>query len=339
MATERVVITGVGPISSLGIGKAAFLEGLRAIGNTEAKAEITDFQVEDYLDTQKTYLDRASEFTLAGCNLALKDGGLKVDKEERWRYGISLGTAYGCLDTLERFTVAMLEKGAKLANPLLFSHAYANTPASLAAIEYNLGGFHATMCTGTASAADALAYAFDLLRHGRADAMLTGGIEARSKVRVGASSGDPPVGEGAGILLLEASDHAQKRGAHIYGELIGCGLANDPNLSGSSNAMARAVELALAEADKQPDEVAAIWLATGSPQADEYHRQGVEQLLGGKSPPIRKITDLLGDAAGAASGLATVAAVLTLESDRIALVNTIDPGGGCSCLVLASGNR
>lgn len=222
--TESVVITGVGPVSAIGVGRDEFAAALAAgesgvIGDPPA-ARIEDFRIEDYLASQKTYLDRCSEFTLAACALALGDAGLAVPNEPHWRGGLSLGTAWGCLDTLQRFTATLLEKGARLANPLLFSHAYANTPASLAAIEFNLAGHHAVFTDGRVSGSMAVIAAAEALQAGRADLVLAGGADALSEPSLALRSDDAaPPGEGAGVVVLERFEHAQRRGARLRGEI------------------------------------------------------------------------------------------------------------------------
>ncbi|KPJ64261.1 hypothetical protein AMK68_02015 [candidate division KD3-62 bacterium DG_56] len=221
---ERVFITGVGPVSAIGIGREEFAAALAAgesgvIGEPPL-ARIEEFRIEDYLTSQKTYLDRCSEFTLAACALALKDAGLDIADRPHWRAGLSLGTAYGCLDTLQRFTATLFDKGPRLANPLLFSHAYANTPASLAAIEFNLAGYHAVFTDGPASSAMAVVAAAEAIQAGRADYVLAGGADALSEpVLALPTENDAAPGEGAGVIVLEAPAHANQRGAVIRGEI------------------------------------------------------------------------------------------------------------------------
>ena len=218
---RRVVITGVGPVSPIGVGaeefRAAFGAGESALVGDPPRAGIQDFDIARYLESQKTYLDRCSEFTLAACSLALSDAGLKIEGEARWRAGICLGTAYGCVGTLKTFTDLLVEKGARLANPLLFSHSYVNTPVSLAAIEFDLAGFHSNVCNGSISGSLAIAVAADAIRGDRAQVMLAGGAEAFSELLLAAQD-RRSIAEGAGVVVLESEDHAHGRGARIYAE-------------------------------------------------------------------------------------------------------------------------
>ena len=144
----RPVITGVGPISAVGIGRQEFAGGL-AEGREGRKeperlatssagfpllAECLDFVVEDYLLSRKTYLDRCSELALAACALAFGDAGIDWAALTHPRVGLCLGTAYGCLDSMVALTSKVQSKGVRFGSPVIFTHSFANTPTSLAAI-------------------------------------------------------------------------------------------------------------------------------------------------------------------------------------------------------------
>jgi 3-oxoacyl-[acyl-carrier-protein] synthase II len=232
---SAVVITGIAPISAIGIGREDFADGLaqgrqgirppeRLAGVANGYpnlAECLDFVVEDYLESEKTYLDRCSEFTLAAVHLALEDARVGRENLDHTRFGLCLGTAYGCLDSMMNNTERVQRKGARFASPLIFTHTFANAPTSLAAIEFNVQGPTATFCVGDVSAAAAFQYAFDLLSHGRADIILAGGVDVLSpSLLAGIRLPDGVVpGEGACLLVLERADYARARGATILAEL------------------------------------------------------------------------------------------------------------------------
>lgn len=222
----EIWVTGIGPVSSIGIGRAAWTDGLRAgacgIGPVSLFAadvpagEVRGFKLAEILPSTKTYNDRASEFTLAACHLALVDAGLTPATLDRWRSGIVMGSVYGCLPTLYTYTAALQQKGVRFANPLLFSHTYANAPASLAAIEFGLGGHHSAFA-GHDAGRQALEAAREALQLGRADLLLAVGVDVLSEplLRAGAAPDAPagPLGEGACALVLETAAHAAGRGA------------------------------------------------------------------------------------------------------------------------------
>lgn len=222
---NEVVITGIGPVSAIGIGRDAFLRGL-ADGHSGVTplslfagdyptAEVRDLRLEEILPSQKTYLDRASEFTLAAAQLALNDAGLTKEHYARWRAGVVLGSEFGCLGTMQTYTSALQQKGARLANPLLFSHMYVNTPTSLCSIEFGLGGHHGSFA-GEGAGQAALDSAIEALQLGRADLLLAIGVDVLSeplyRALVAEGDLDGPIGEGACALVLETAEFARQRG-------------------------------------------------------------------------------------------------------------------------------
>ncbi len=146
------------------------------------------FDLKDYLDTPKTYLDRASALALAGCALALRDANLVGPFDEG--FGIALGTRFGAVETMRGFEGTLAEKGAKSVSPLLFSHSYFNSPISLCAIEWGLKGWHGTLC-GPNATFDAVTAARDALALGHATRMLCGSVEALSPARALAGERNP----------------------------------------------------------------------------------------------------------------------------------------------------
>ncbi|HEX2950279.1 MAG TPA: beta-ketoacyl synthase N-terminal-like domain-containing protein [Armatimonadota bacterium] len=224
---NEVLVTGIGPVSSIGIGRKEFAQGiieqrsglspLSLFAADHATAEVRDLNLETILPSQKTYLDRAAEFALAAAQLALNDAGLTRESYNRWRAGVVVGSEYGCLGTMQRFTSTLQQKGARLANPLLFSHTYVNTPTSLCSIEFNLAGHHGTFA-GRSAGRQALDSALEALQLDRADMLVVIGVDViseplyRSLLAEGLL-GDDAMGEGACAFVLETSSHAAQRGA------------------------------------------------------------------------------------------------------------------------------
>lgn len=382
-----VVVTGYGAVSALGSG-AAFAPALAAGGSgiTEVTtfdpgetpsvlvAEIPEFAVEEYVESAKTYLDRASAFALAAGALALRDAGLNVAPGEGNRFGLSFGTAFGCLATMGTFWEGVLTKGPRLASSLLFTHSYVNTPVSLAAIEFNLSGPHGCFCTGAAASGHALADAVTQLRLGRADAMLAGGSEALSPFLYAAASaagwlspagggteGLRPfaptrngtvLGEGGAMLLLEREEQARARGARVHGRLLGVGLSSAPEA---------AVRAALTDAGADAAQIDAVFVAAaGLPDEDAAEAHALESVFAGRPVPVVALKATTGETLGAAGALAATAALAALANDllpgfpiseapefaldlvtaprqaslRTVLVNAFDARGGCVSLIL-----
>ncbi|MBI5834548.1 MAG: hypothetical protein HZB16_19795 [Armatimonadetes bacterium] len=240
---QRVAVTGIGVVSAVGVGYEPFAEavvqGITGLGPWSGSpdepllvGEVVGFQVRDYLVAEKGYLDRASEFALAATKLCLDQAGLSAAPGEAERCGIVLGTQYGCLGTAANYTQRVRSRGVKYATPLVFSHAFVNTPTSLISIDFGLKGYHATITSGAASGLVALETALVALAMGHADAVLTGAVDALCPDIVAGHAGpllrtddpdayDPSgdnqvaLGEGAAMLLLETEANATARGAEV----------------------------------------------------------------------------------------------------------------------------
>lgn len=261
---NEIVITGIGPVSALGIGRVAFSQGINATKSLSAPpslfsgkfpvVEVTGLKLDEILASQKTILDRSSEFALAAAQLALNDAGLAAGDYLRWRSGVVVGSENGCMGIMQLFTSTLQKKGARFANSILFSHMYVNTPASLCAIEFGLGGHHGTFA-GSNAGEQALEAATEALQLGRADMLLAIGVDALNEplYRAWAAAGkldNVTLGEGACALLLETKEHAAKRGktglplsainteAPELAKLTGNTLAATPFLAVAANMLA-----------------------------------------------------------------------------------------------------
>jgi 3-oxoacyl-[acyl-carrier-protein] synthase II len=226
-ALHEVILTGMAAITARGDftlhGTATASVGDIQAAQAGESFTIDTFKLENYLTSQKTYLDRCSALALAGCAMALRDAGITWPVEsthsegapESRGFGITLGTHLGCIETMNVFWEKATERGVRLANPLLFSHSYFNSPISLCAIEFGLKGYHTTFCAGRDSGLEAVRAAHDAICLGHADAMLCGGVEAVSAAR---ESFEPvePMGEAAVFFVLESVEHAASRGANTF---------------------------------------------------------------------------------------------------------------------------
>ncbi len=263
------------------------------------------------------------------------------------RIGLSLGTGYGCLKTMYDYYTRVAAKGPRFASSVLFSHSYANTPASLVSIEYRIMGPTNTVCTGSTSAAGAIGYAFDLLRHGRIDAMLAGGVDSLSRPLLeglaaqgalsptdgGGEAARPfdarrngyVAGEGAGILLLQRAECARRRGADALGRLLGYGLAQasakaarvdeQPMAHGLSETLAAAIRAALADAELEPADIDGVFAsANGSRELDACEALALADVFGGLAVPVTSLKCTLGESIGASGGLSLIAALWAMRT-------------------------
>ncbi len=264
-SVEKVVITGIGPICTIATGRQDFWAVLAEAHDAavpEAQSadsnwlRCEDFRVEDYLESEKTYLDRCSEFTLAACYLAVRDAQLDWPNLSHPRVGLCLGTAFGCLDSMLNNTTRVRTKGSRLASPVVFMHSFANTPASLAAIEDHIQGPVPTFCDGDISAGAALHYAWQALRYGQADVILAGGVDVVSNALVAALGNAPNIdrarAEGACLLVLERQASAEQRAAPVLlAEVVSCAVTGGAD---TSTARQQAITQAgqIAELDETP---------------------------------------------------------------------------------------
>jgi 3-oxoacyl-[acyl-carrier-protein] synthase II len=258
-----VVVTGLGIVSSIGVGKEAFwkncLQGVSGI------RPVRGFDVSDYrskLGAQlpeidfKAFIrpanlrrmDRIGKIVVSAVRLALDDSGLDLRKEDPDRMGLSFGTGLGSSDTVDQFFRSLLKDGPVGAAPILFQTAVPNAISSHCSIEYGIKGVNITFSHKETSTEMAMAYAYHLLKEGRMDMILAGGGDELSEPlyhvysRLGVlspgrqrgSEGMRPfdrdrngiiLGEGSGIFVLETLEHAEKRRAKIYVELAAVGMA------------------------------------------------------------------------------------------------------------------
>lgn len=264
--TQRVVITGMGAITPLGLNVADFWEGLKAgrsgvglitrfdTSNFETKigAEVKGFTPSDFLDRKEARrMDRYTQFALAAAKMAAADANLEGATLDPERCGVYFGSGIGGMETFSEEMGVLHQKGPKRVSPFMIPMMISNMAAGMMAIQFNLQGPNMTTVTACSSANNAIGEAFHAIRHGRADLMFTGGSEASfvpiavagfGNMQALSTRNDEPekasrpwdkgrdgfvMGEGAGVVVLESLEHALARGARIYAEVIGYGCAAD----------------------------------------------------------------------------------------------------------------
>lgn len=263
---KRVVITGLGILSPIGIGKESFwnslLEGKSGVNqitrfntddfSTTIAAELKDFNVEDYIDKKEAKrMDRFTQYAVAASKIAVEDASINLDNIDKERFGVILGSGIGGLETFEEQHKKLLEKGPKRVSPFFIPMMIGNMAAGQVSIMLGAKGANETVVTACASSTNAIGDAFKMIQRGDADIMITGGAEASitpmalagfSAMKALSTNNSNPteasrpfdknrdgfvMGEGAGILILEELEHALARGASIYGEVVGYGLTSD----------------------------------------------------------------------------------------------------------------
>lgn len=209
---DSIVLTGYAAITARGDFSARGNSDGNFVAPKVSLGAIPSFDLKNYPVSKKTYLDRCSALALAGAALALQDAGISHPPADPARFGITLGTHWGCMDTMKSFWDNLSQKGAHLANPLLFSHSYFNSPISLCAIEFGLQGYHTTVCAGANSGLEAIRLAHDAIAAGHADSMLCGGVDALTAARIQMNHSDDD-GEASVFFVLEKSSFAKTRDA------------------------------------------------------------------------------------------------------------------------------
>jgi 3-oxoacyl-[acyl-carrier-protein] synthase II len=352
----RIVVTGLGLVTSIGVGREAFwnnlLAGCSGIGSVAAfdtsryrgtrGAEVKAFRAADYIvRLNPACMGRASQFAVAAARLALADAQLDVSAVSPERAGVSMGTTSGEPSEIERFDDHFIEATLDRIGPeFIASYPCHIIPARIAA-EVGFAGVNMTIPTACAAGNYAIAYAFDVLRSGRADVMLAGGADAFSRItytgfaRLGAIAPDlcRPFdrnrkgmipGEGAAVLVLEPLSRALAREARIYAEVAGYGLSCDAHhitaAHPEGDGAVRAMEKALVQCGMPPDAVSYISAhGTGTPTNDQRETVAVKRVFkeAAYRIPISSIKSMLGHTMGAASAIEAAASALAIFHNRI----------------------
>ncbi len=262
---RKVVITGIGVLSPIGIGKDAFCEalfqgktGFKTISlfdtssfNVRIAGEISDFDPVSFLGKKGLRtLDRSTRLLSSAAKLAVEDAHLRITDENTNSIGVSIGTTFGSLHSISQFDREGLIEGPRFVNPSHFPNTVINSPASQVSIRFKIKGFNTTISTGFCASLDAVSYAADFIRLNRADVVLAGGVEELCEETflgfynlgcLSGSDGSEPIScpfdarrngvilsEGAAVLILEDEDHALRRGANIFATVLGYGNSFDP---------------------------------------------------------------------------------------------------------------
>jgi 3-oxoacyl-[acyl-carrier-protein] synthase II len=352
----RIVVTGMGVVSPIGIGTDQFwtaaingVSGIRRVSSFDASSrrsqvagEVPEFDPKTFLSSKVIeQTDRFSQLALLAAKLAVEDAG-GLDAYSPPRVAVSIGSGMGGFSTFE--SSALRKFRNQPVPPFTVPRTMANSAAAWIAIRYGLKGMNLTCSTACSSGANAIGGALDLLRAGRADAVIAGGAEAcvlpltmnGFEILHALTTGfntDPTrasrpfskgrdgfvMSEGAGILVLEEEEHAKRRGAKIYACLAGYGQACDaahivmPDLSGQVAAMEAAIE----DARIAKDAVEHINAhATSTPLGDIVETRAIKTLFGdgAKNIAISATKSLIGHSIGASAAISSVATIMALHT-------------------------
>ena len=263
---KRVVITGVGAVTPIGIGKEeywqALLAGVSGVCKitrfdasqytTQIAGEIKNFEPAQYIDKKEAKrMDRCTQFAVAASKMAFEDSGIDLESEDRTRIGTMIGTGIGGMDTLDEQFKNLFDKGPGRVSPFFVPMMIGNMAAGQTSITFGLQGPCSCVVTACATGTNAIGDAFKVIQRGDADVMVAGGTEAAispiamagfCSMKAMSTSNDAPekasrpfdkgrngfvMGEGAGVVIMESLEHAIARGATIYAEVIGYGFNAD----------------------------------------------------------------------------------------------------------------
>ena len=336
---RRVAVTGIGVVACCGIGPDAFWDGLLRPAPM-GERRVPDFDPTSWFGPKDARrVDRFAQFSVAAADMARHDAGDPSPDPDR--AGVVFATGVGGLESLEEQIAVFLEKGARRVSPFLIPMMMPNAGAATISMRAGWHGPCETITTACAAGTHAIGAAARLVANGRcemvvgggAEAAMTGvGVSAFTNMTALSSTGESRpfdirrdgfiVAEGAGALVLEELEHARRRGARIYGEVLGAASTADAHhitapAPGGAGAAA-CMELALADAELTPAQVGHINAhGTSTPRNDLAEAQAIAKVFGHPGPPVTSIKGVTGHALGGAGAIEAVAAVLSIEKGLI----------------------
>ena len=359
---RRVVVTGIGAITPIGNNVDDFWKGLKEgkcgidtitafdVSDFKVKlaAEVKGYNPEDYFDKRSARrLDKFAQFAMIAAREAMKDSGMTKENTDFNRVGVFIGSGMGGLETIEKENKVCFEKGYDKISPMYIPMVISNMATGNVAIDLGLRGESFSIATACASATHSIGEAYRAIKHGYQDAVFTGGTEASitptgvagfTNIKALSQSQDKNrasipfdkersgfvMGEGAGVLVLEALEHAKKRGAKIYAEIVGYGASSDafhitspaPNGEGGARAMVNAIKDAKIEA-KDITYINAH--GTSTHLNDSCETAAIKTALGesSKTVMVSSTKGNTGHLLGAAGAVEAIACVKAIEDDFV----------------------
>lgn len=359
---RRVVVTGMGAVTPIGNSVEEFWNSVKQekIGfapitrfdTTDYKvklaAEVKDFDPEQYMDKKTARrMEQFCQFAVAAAGEALADAGIDMEKEDPYRVGCAVGSGIGSLQALEREYGRLTEKGPSRVGPLFVPLMISNMAAGNVSIQFGLKGKSLNVVTACATGTNSIGEAFRTIQYGEADVMVAGGTESAvcsigiagfTSLTALSECSDPTrcsipfdkdrsgfvMGEGSGVVILEELEHAKKRGAHIYAEVLGYGCSSDAyhitspaeDGSGAAKAMTNAME----DGGVKPEDVTYINAhGTSTHHNDLFETRAIKLAFGehAKNLKINSTKSMVGHLLGAAGAVEFIACVKELEEGYI----------------------
>jgi 3-oxoacyl-[acyl-carrier-protein] synthase II len=356
---RRVVVTGLGVVSPVGIGVDTFWNslmegrsGVRRITtfdpsalDTQIAAEVPDFDPTDFMDRKEARRnDRFVQFGYAASRLALDDAQLAITPQNATRVGVLIGSGIGGAITWEEQYTILQTRGPSRVSPFFIPMIILNMASGVTSILTGAKGPNTCVSTACATGGNAIGDAMRLIQRGDADAMIAGGAEAAitplsvagfcAMKAMSTRNADPQraarpfdatrdgfvMGEGAGVVILEALEVAERRGARIYAELVGYGMSADafhitqpdPEADGASRSMRNALH----DAKMEPEAIDYINAhGTSTPYNDRTETIAIKQVFGAhaRRVPVSSTKSMMGHLLGAAGGVEFIACVLAID--------------------------
>ena len=376
MQPRRVVITGMGCVTPIGNNLKEFwtslLKGKSGIRRvtyfdvslfpSQIAGEVKNFDPSAYIDPKSVRrLDKFVQYAIVSAYMALEDAGINLQKIDKEKAGVILGSGIGGLQVTEDQHAILMEKGPSKVSPFLIPMLIADEAPGQIAINVGFKGPNLSIATACASASHAIGISFRTIRHGEADIMITGGSDAAitplglagfSQMKALSIRNDSPeeasrpfdkerdgfvMADGSGIIILESLEHAKKRGARIYGELIGFGMtadayhitAPDPEGDGARLAMARTLE----DGGINPSDVDYINAhGTSTQYNDKVETLAIKKVFGKDAYkiPISSTKSMIGHMLGACGAVGLIVCLKTIEEDIIhPTINYKNPDPEC----------
>lgn len=363
LLSRRIVVTGLGVVSPLGVGVEknwdALMKGRSGVGKitrfdaselpSQIAGEARDFQPEDFIEKKEIKkMDLFIQFSLACSEMMMKDANFGDNGHDKERMGVLIGVGMGGLNAIEKYHILMMKSGYKKVSPFFIPMLISNLAAGQVSMRYGFKGPNSCVTTACAAGSHAIGDAFRIIQRGEADVMIAGGAESALTplalagfcvMRALSTRNDDPtkasrpfdkerdgfvMSEGAGLVLLEELEFAKKRGAKIYGELVGYGMTGDayhltmPEPNGKE--VARCMKNALNDAGVSPEEVDYINAhGTSTPLNDKFETLAIKKVFGEHAykVAVSSTKSATGHLLGGAGGVEAVYTLLAMNRSTI----------------------